>query len=82
VGAKSAKTAEWGALGWGAVRKDLPPVTCQQCGQPIFEAGSPHRVVYAISAEEPEERDTEQEAPTVGLVHTDCWPQYVESHGE
>ena len=57
-------------------------MTCQQCGQPIFEPGSPHRVVYAISAEEPEERDTEHEAPTVGLVHTDCWPQYVESHGE
>jgi hypothetical protein len=64
------------------VREDLPLVTCRQCGQPIFEAGSPHRVVYAISAEEPEDRDTEQEAPTARLVHTDCWPQYVESHGE
>jgi hypothetical protein len=64
------------------VREDLLPTTCQQCGQPIFEAGTAHRMVYAISAEEPAERDVEQEARTVGLVHTDCWPQYVESHGE
>lgn len=64
------------------MRDDLPLVTCKQCGQPIFEAGSRHRIVYAISAEEPEERDAEQEARTVALVHTDCWPRYVESHGE
>jgi hypothetical protein len=61
------------------MRDDLPVPSCVQCGDPILsttESGA-YRVVYATV----EPRATpEEEAPSMRLVHAECWPAFAEAH--
>jgi hypothetical protein len=62
------------------VRDDLPVPNCAQCGRPIFDRGWTHRVVHATYVEDPAERDPNQEARSMRIVHEECWPAYAEAH--
>jgi hypothetical protein len=61
------------------MRDDLPVPNCTQCGRPIFdktrESGA-YRLVYATLEAKPEE-----EARSIRLVHSECWPAFAEAHG-
>ena len=62
------------------MRDDLPVPDCAQCGRPIFDRGWTPRVVHAIYVEDPAERDPNQKARSVRIVHEECWPAYAEAH--
>jgi hypothetical protein len=66
------------------VRDDLPIPGCAQCGRPIFDTTSEsgaHRMVYAAMDDPAEREAPEQEARSMRLVHSGCWPAYAEAHG-
>jgi hypothetical protein len=60
------------------MRDVLPLPSCAHCGDPILsktESGA-YRVVCATVAR----ATPEEEAPSIRLVHAECWPAFAKAH--
>jgi hypothetical protein len=61
------------------MRDELRVPNCAHCGDPILSTTEPgdYRVVYATVEPAP---TPEEEAPSIRLVHAECWTAFAEAH--